>query len=181
MFSGSEARCRMGHGTRKGVATSSGAKKSIPGQKIIFLGDFILRNQYLRRAGSQKLILFCIFFCSKTTLCTGNSLFSQIIRIRTVHIVLPSSHHDGLTLCCLQSNSWEWQSLHHKLEKDGMLIPAGATIAATSTAIATIGATATVHYHTLLFCTHTHTHTPATGHSDTRTHGLVASLLNLAV
>ena len=57
-----------------GAATSSGANTaSVPqlwyfckggqGQKKIFC-DF-LRNPFLRRAQSQKLIFFCVFFCAK--------------------------------------------------------------------------------------------------------------------
>ena len=42
------------------------------GAKNILFRDFFLRNPFLRRAQSQKLIFFCVFFCGKTTLWTGN-------------------------------------------------------------------------------------------------------------
>ena len=41
------------------------------GKKYFFL-RFFLRNPFLRRAQSQKLIFFCVFFCRKTTRWTGN-------------------------------------------------------------------------------------------------------------
>ena len=37
-----------------------------------FFLQFFLRNPFLRRAQSQKLIFFCVFFCGKTTRWTGN-------------------------------------------------------------------------------------------------------------
>ena len=73
-FSDSTARSRMGSEKQKGGgggATSSGANTaSVPqlwyfckggqGQKKIC--DFFLRNPFLQRAQSQKLIFFCVFF-----------------------------------------------------------------------------------------------------------------------